>query len=89
MTSMIPASLRLKKAGAQAKPKRIGPGLTAIPNAAPRIAGDSIEEVAPAAPGPSSSLVSSTRVISRPRAAFDSKYEDFMHEMADLGALET
>ena len=85
---MVPASLRLKKATIQPKAKRVMP----MPNAAPRIGPDGVEEnddiylipnVAPTA----APQIGAPR--SRPKGVFDSKYEDFMSEMAGLGALES
>lgn len=82
VTSMVPASLRVRReAAAAAKPRR--PLVTAAPSAAPSI-GDGFG----LAPQPTAPAASQRRPVAA-SSAFDKKYEDFMQEMAGLGALET
>lgn len=84
VTSMVPASLRVRRESAApaAKPRRL---VSAAPSAAPQIAFDF--GLAPSAAPPLTAVV--TRQRKPVGTMFDKKYEDFMHEMAGLGALES
>lgn len=86
VTCMVPASLRVRRdAGAVAKPKKAS--FSAAPSAAPQVGAPNVSapSAAPAIP--------TFAPARRPAAAstggvFDKKYEDFMSEMAGLGAIE-
>ena len=88
MTAMIPASLRMKRAN-PTKPKRLGAGLDSIVNAAPRLTDGNHADDTTSGNVPSIAGQIKSVTTSRPRGVFDSKYEDFMLEMADLGALQS
>lgn len=91
VTSMVPASLRVRRDGAAAaaaRPKRAS--FTAAPSAAPKIGGE--QEILPAvnaAPNAAPMVSVSGGSMAGAGVAFDRKYEAFMHEMAGLGALES
>lgn len=86
VTAMVPASLRLKKAQAQAKTSKA----RHMPSAAPKLQGEEdgddldFGNLSSAAP-----RLGETRIVNKPKGVFDSKYEDFMSEMNALGALES
>ena len=90
VTSMIPASLRVRRdAAAAARPRKAS--FPASPSAAPQLGSEKPALAAVnAAPNAAPALNSSTHrrpALGAGAGVFDRKYEDFMHEMADLGAL--
>ena len=90
VTSMIPASLRVRRdAAAAARPRKSS--LPAAPSAAPQLGSKNNALTAVnAAPNAAPALLGSMQrrtALGTGAGGFDRKYEDFMHEMADLGAL--
>lgn len=90
VTSMIPASLRVRRdAAAAARPRKAS--LPAAPSAAPQLGSEKPALTAVnAAPNAAPALLGISQrrpALGIGAAGFDRKYEDFMHEMADLGAL--
>ena len=86
VTSMVPASLRVRRESASAAAARPrGEMRSAAPSAAPRVGPDF--GLAPSAPAPP--LAAPRRPSVGGSRVFDKKYEDFMAEMAGLGALES
>lgn len=89
VTSMVPASLRVRRdAAAAARPKKLA--LTAAPTLesdqrSSLISANAAPNAAPAVGG---AIPQRRPPLTANSGAFDRKYEDFMHEMADLGALE-
>ena len=92
VTSMVPASLRVRRDSGPALKSRKPPNLSAAPSAAPQIGAASdfglVPSAAPALPSSASALVQRRPAAVGGRGGFDKKYEDFMSEMEGLGALE-
>lgn len=92
VTSMVPASLRVRRdAAAAARSKKAS--FPSAPSAAPSLESEqgklpAFNAAPSAAPVLSNAPGSQTRpTLATGGGGFDRKYEDFMHEMADLGAL--
>ncbi|KAK9813176.1 hypothetical protein WJX72_010156 [[Myrmecia] bisecta] len=98
VTSMVPASLRIRREAAPtttmrprvlsglaaAKTPVVGPGFGLAPKLAPKAAAPSM---APA-PGPKPAVPAVAAAADGGGTAMDRKYQDFLSEMAGLGALE-
>ena len=87
---MVPASLRVRRdAAVAARPRKSS--LPAAPSAAPQLGSESNALTSVnAAPKTAPVLLGNTQrrpAFGSGAGGFDRKYEDFMHEMADLGAL--
>jgi len=83
---MVPASLRVRRdSGPAAKPKKAS--FSTAPSAAPRLATDFGLAPSAAPAVPVFVLPRRPTAVSSTGGGFDKKYEDFMSEMAGLGAL--